>query len=157
MTVVGCTQCGATFASRNALFRHLREEHQDRARPSAAPAEAAEARDSRMAEALACACAQAVARHARKAPRAPGPQLGWLVADAKVRSPLASWLRHVQETPPTSRTPEHLQTRHRPRTPMWWVVLTLELHAFLARRPAHFALATVTVHSVAGFTPCLCV
>ena len=36
---------------------------------------------------------------------------------------------------------------------MWWVVATLELHAFLARRPARFALAAAAAGGGASDAP----
>eukprot|EP00966_Prymnesium_polylepis_P191223 4432030-Prymnesium_polylepis.1 len=130
-----CTHCGQWFGSRNGLFRHIRTEHSTAGSSLGSATAAAAAEEPRLAQDLVAACSRAVDRLGQ---RGSTPQLGWLVADPKVRNPLAMWLRSQQEAAPTANTPPHLLERHRPRSPMWWVVATIELHDFTQSRPATF-------------------
>ena len=135
-----CARCEARFASRNALFKHLREaEAAGGACPAGGGKQEGATRQQVSAKDVLATASEALCRYSTEQTRGEGVPLAWLVDGARAKAALR---RYTRESGALARAaevdggyrPEQLE----PLQPGWWVVALRGLFELLSTRPREF-------------------
>eukprot|EP01043_Picozoa_sp_COSAG02_P055012 COSAG02_NODE_6316_length_3655_cov_2.787120_2_plen_666_part_00 len=137
---VVCTRCDKRFASRNALFKHLRKsEAAGGVCPDSVEKEVEATRQQVSAKDLLGAASEALCRYDTEQTRGQGVPLAWLVDGSRAKSALRRYTRESGALARAAKAdggykPEQLE----PLQPGWWVIALRELYGLLSTQPHEF-------------------